>query len=343
MGGHTGFRALLDTAHQSGIAILVDVCAGSAGSQSDLYDQAMSWLADFHCDGLGIEGVDRISLIGSDRAGELEAGTTLLQQINDTVAQRFPNRLVIAHSHLNLDRLTDPVHAKGLGFGARTDRKYCQQINDVLAPGQESGRNLDLVMDSLYRRSSDDAFKRLIPFEAQPDDDLADITRFKMGAALALTTAGIPSLTTTPGFLQKIVVAPDEQTPVHAVDCAPETVMRKLMQLRLNQEGKTLGLCGSHTRVVHKNDDGKVIAWIRWYENERRDGVLVLVNFSPASWRDYTIGLPSDSNWTLQAYIGGTPEAAASLQFSDEDHFPEPASLAFNLEPYSVLILSRVP
>ncbi len=311
--------------------------------------RGLLWLESDHCDGLMTTELDWISSGGSDQPGNLETETELLQRINETVSPRSPNRLVIAHSggdpadQLNSDpdRPSASGQAQSMEFGARTDLQYGQQMNEVLAPDAEGERNLDLIMDALSRRSSDDAFKGLIPFDTRPVDGVPDSRRFRLGAALALTTAGIPWLQVAPEFLKKIAPAPTGEAAVQPADGDPDALVRKLLQLRLNLEGKTLGLCGSHTRVIHKNDDGKVIAWVRWYDNERRDGVLVIVNFSASAWRDYTIGLPSDSNWFLQAYIGGTTEAAASLQFSDEDHFPEPASLAFHLEPCSVLILSR--
>lgn len=120
------------------------------------------------------------------------------------------------------------------------------------------------------------------------------------------------------------------------------TQLAPLLDLRQDRHGVSGGLLGRHARVIHKNNAGGVLAYLRWDRNAWEDGVIVLINLNGDSLRDYTLGLPLDSNWQLQLYGAAAAEAEESLQFSEEEYFPEPASLTLDLAPHSYLVLTRV-
>ncbi len=137
--------------------------------------------------------------------------------------------------------------------------------------------------------------------------------------ALVLTAPGIPAVCRSGG----------------------ESAVAALLRLRQSQQAIRGGLQGNHIRIIHKNDAGKVLAYLRWSRDARRDGVMVLINFSDEGWRDYTLGLPMDSNWQLQLHSKANDGEEPSLQFSEEQYFPEPASLTLDLTPYSFLVFTR--
>lgn len=114
-----------------------------------------------------------------------------------------------------------------------------------------------------------------------------------------------------------------------------------LLRLRQGQDASNGGLQGNHIRIIHKNDAGKVLGYLRWSRDARQDGVMVLINLNGEGWRDYTLGLPMDSNWQLQLHSDASDSEEPSLQFSEEQYFPEPASLTLDLPPYSFLVFTR--
>ena len=53
------------------------------------------------------------------------------------------------------------------------------------------------------------------------------------------------------------------------------------------------------TNVFHVNDNDKMIAFHRWDQGGPGDDVVVVANFSNATWTDYRIGMPREGDWKL--------------------------------------------
>jgi 1,4-alpha-glucan branching enzyme len=112
--------------------------------RSFLLSSACFWLDRFHVDGLRVDGVASMLYLDYSRAaGEwvpnehggrenLEA-VSLLQQLNDTVARRFPDALVIAEESTSWPKVSRPTREGGLGFSMKWDLGWMHDTLRYLA------------------------------------------------------------------------------------------------------------------------------------------------------------------------------------------------------------------
>ncbi|MDE2149926.1 MAG: 1,4-alpha-glucan branching protein GlgB [Gammaproteobacteria bacterium] len=181
-GSPDAFRAFVDACHQAGIGVLLDWTPAHFPSDAHglarfdgtpLYEHgdprrgrhpdwgslvfdygrpevrnfllasALSWLQDFHIDGLRVDAVaSMLYLDYSRQPGEwlpnryggrenLEA-IELLQQLNHVVHQQFPGALVIAEESTAWPQVTRPTWLGGLGFSMKWNMGWMHDTLDYL-------------------------------------------------------------------------------------------------------------------------------------------------------------------------------------------------------------------
>jgi len=331
-----------------------------------ILDNALMWLEEYHIDGLRYDMILYIrSVHGGDE--EIPEGWSLMQWINQTIHERFPERILIAEDLRDNSAVTADVEHGGAGFHSQWDARFVHPIREAVIVAEDALRSMEAVSGAITFGYEGDAFHRVVyseshdevangkarvPQEVSPDDPTGWYAqkRSTLAAGLVFTVPGIPMLFQGQEFLQgewfrdDVPLDWDLKEDFHGL----VRLYRDLARLRLNRGGVTRGLCGQHVRVFHLNEDEKVIAFQRWDEHGPGDDVVVVANFGNAFKEDYVIGLPGQGVWRLRCNsdavvysddFGDSPAGDIDAREGEFDGLP--ASGALSIGPYTVLIYSQ--
>lgn len=336
-------------------------------------DNALYWLEDCRVDGLRFDMTLYIRTVSGDEENEDDAlpeGWSLMQWVNEEVAERFPGRITIAEDLREKDAVTAPSHEGGAGFGAQWDAAFVHPIRDVLIAEHDEDRSMQAVVAALTHAYNGDPFQRVIyteshdevangkarvPHEIDGDDQVngeagwASQKRSTLGAALIFTTPGIPMLFQGQEFLQGSWF--DDAVPLDwdldETFRGITRLYRDLIALRLDRAGGTGGLCGREVEVLLMDDDRKLVVFVR-RDNEGDDGVLVALNFGHEPAHDVRIGLPAGGAWRLRLNTDWQGYSADFAGFEADDLDPQedahdgrPYSGTLGIGSYTALIYSR--
>jgi 1,4-alpha-glucan branching enzyme len=280
-------------------------------------DNVLTWLQDFHADGLRWDSTFYTRV---HDAGELPEGWSLMQWVNDEIDARQPWKISIAEDLQGNPWVTKSTGEGGAGFDAQWSSGFVHPIRNAIVPASDNARSMWAVKESLESAYNGNAFQRVIYTESH--DEVANgrsripeeiwqgnagswwsKKRSTLGGALVMTAPGIPMIfqgqeiledgyfqDTDPLDWSKLVT----YSGIHAL-------YRDLIQLRRNWHDNTRGLRGQHLNVFHVNDSDKVLAFHRWDQGGPRDDVIVVCNFRAADRPDnYRIGLPRSGNWRVR-------------------------------------------
>ncbi len=332
-----------------------------------ILDNALMWFEEYHVDGLRFDCTQFIRTVHGSREQDLPDGWSLLQWINDQVAEKFPGRITIAEDMQANKWVTKDVGAGGVGFGAQWDAMFVHPIRQAVITPHDADRSLAAIRDAICHSDNNDAFDRVIYTESH--DEVANgkarvpqeisandpqgwcaQKRSTLAAAMVFTAPGIPMLFEGQEFLEgewfrdTVPVDWDQDDEFHGI----VRLYRDLIRLRLNREGFTRGLCGQSTQVYHLNDERKVIALHRWDMGGPADDVVVVTNFFHEAQDGYVIGFPASGTWKLrfnsdwQGYndeFGNHPSQDVLAVAGEYDGLPWHGTVSVG--PYSALIFSQ--
>jgi 1,4-alpha-glucan branching enzyme len=334
-----------------------------------LTDNALGWLEDYRADGLRFDATASIrSVDGSGDGGqELPDGWLLLQTINDEVESRQPWKIRIAEDMRNDPRITSPTGSGGAGFNSQWDPDFVRTVRRVLCEVRDEDRDMGALAAILQRRFAGDAFSRVVfteshdadanggtrvPAEIDPahPDSVYAKKRSLLGAALVLTTPGIPMLFQGQEFLEAHWF--DAGFPVDWSNAQQHAgilaLYRDLVRLRRDWWKTTGGLGGQGLEVHHLNDADKLIGYRRWSGGGPLDDTLVLLNFSNRSYPSYTVGAPRGGLWRvrLNSDWSGYDQSFGDQLSLDTEAVNEPRdglsySLDVGIGAYTALVLSQ--
>jgi 1,4-alpha-glucan branching enzyme len=332
-----------------------------------ILDNVMMWLDEYRLDGLRFDSTLYIRSVGESGTQELPDGWSLLQAINEIVAQHLPRRISIAEDLQSNDWITNDVGAGGAGFGSQWDPHFVRLIRAAIIATHDEDRSLNRIKDAIDYRYNDDAFERVIyseshddvangqarlPQEVSPEDPTGWYAqkRSTMAAAMVFTAPGIPMLFQGQEFLEgswfrdTVPVDWDQRDEFRGI----VRLYRDLIRLRLNREGLSRGLCGQFTQVYHLHEEKKMMAFHRWDRGGPADDTVVIANFFREPQDDYVVGFPAIGSWKLrfnsdwhgysEIFEGRYSGDVEAVQ-GDCDGFPYHASIS--IAPYSVLIYSQ--
>ena len=285
-----------------------------------LRDNALMWIEKYKCDGLRMDATSYIRFEGGGLGydTEIEEGNILMRDINAELQEKYPYVLTIAEDLKGHNIVTDKIEHNGLGYGSQWDMNFVHPVREVLEDTHDNSRDLQKIVDALEFTYSNDVFRRIVyteshdevangkarvPEEIQPGDAESEYAKKRaiLGIALTLTAPGIPMLFQGQEFIE------DEYfQDTKGLDWSKfkkqksiQKLVRDLIRLRTGQEKQSGGLRDQVLKIGHFNENTKVLSYIR----EDRDGVepvLVVLNFSNATYTDYGIGLEENTNWRLR-------------------------------------------
>lgn len=327
-------------------------------------DTVRMWLEEYRVDGLRFDGTKYMRTIDGSRP--IDQGYRLLQELNDLVDATAPWKIMIAEDFGGAF-VTDTTSHGGAGFDAQWDGDFVHPMRDALTAREDSWRDMNRVKNAITASFQGQASRRVIYTESH--DEVANgrarvpeeiwpgnasgwhaRKRQTLGAAIALTTPGIPLVFQGQEFNEDGAFRDDEPLDWGKAgwNAGLVRLYRDLIRLRRNFSDNTRGLRGDHVNVFHTNDVDKVLAYHRWQAGGPGDDVVVLANFSGRTFRDYEVGFPRFGLWYVRANTDSRDYAG---DFGAADVFDVdavgpgrdglPVSGRVTIPPYSVVVLSQ--
>jgi 1,4-alpha-glucan branching enzyme len=288
-----------------------------------LIDNAITFLTDFHVDGIRYDEVSVIHDHGGDR---------LCRDLTNTARYVRPDAIHIAE-YWNSDRAlpVTPADAGGLGFDAAIDDRLRGAVRAALAqaasgagaqvdmdriaaslvppPGFSAPwravqhlENHDLVLFDVWdQRARDERIVR----EADPSDARSWYarSRTRVATTLLMSAPGIPMLFMGQEFLEDKPWCDDVRNwPQFLIwwdglrDERHMGDFRRFVQdlawLRRSQPA----LCGDGVRVSQVHNDDRVLAMHRWVNGQGRD-LVIIASLNERTLDEYVVDLPWPGRW----------------------------------------------
>ncbi len=330
-----------------------------------IHDNAMMWLHDYRVDGLRFDMTPFMrSVSGSGR--DIPEGWDLMRWVNLSVREQYPGRIMIAedmHRDPDISRVDDA----GAAFHAQWDGAFVHTVRHSVVAHDDAWRPMGEVAAAILQRYNGDAFQRVVyteshdevangqarvPQEVNPDDPTGEHAqrRSTLGAALVMTSPGIPMIFQGQEFLQGEFFRDDVPLDWSRNDDFRGIVRmyRDLIAVRRNLDGRTRGLTGQGATVFHVNEDDNVLAFHRWSDGGPGDDVVVVVNMAWATREGYRIGLPFPGRWELVFNSDATvysdafsDHATGDMDAFDEERDGMPHSGMLDIGSYSVMVFAR--
>jgi len=334
-------------------------------------DNALMWLEDYRVDGLRADAIAFVRNVEGKENPEadLPEGWSLMSWINAEIRAHMPWKITIAEDMRGNDGITAAVADGGQGFDSQWDSAFVYPIHEAITTPNDADRDMHAVAGAILQTYNGDAFRRVIYTESHDEvangksripeeiipgaaDSWFPKKRAVLGAAIVLTAPGLPMLFQGQEFLADSSFNDNEPL---QWDRAGEfkgivQLYHDLIRLRRNLDGHARGLGGQHTRILHLNNEDKVIAFARWSDGAGGPGdtVVVIANFADRTHETYRIGLPTGGNWPCRfnsdwqgydgsfgnlSYLGTVAEAG------EYNGLGWHGSVA--LAPYGVLLLAQ--
>ena len=333
-------------------------------------DNVMMYLEEYHVDGLRWDATVHIKNIEGNEgnpASDLPEGWGLMQWINDEVHDRFPGKILIAEHLPNNEYVTKDTGAGGAGFTAQWDAQFVHPIRGAMITNYDAFRDLNAVAGAIENRYDLDRYQRVIYTESHDEvangraripeeiwpgevDSWFSRKRSTLGAALMLTTPGIPMLFQGQELLEDRWF--HDQDPIEWRRVEEQggilQLYKDLLSLRRNLPEVTRGLTGQGLHIFRVDHEAKLLAFHRWAEQGPGDSVVVVANMANQTLENFVIGFPragiwktrfnSDSNVYCDDF-SNHPSFDVEAKEGDTDGLPCYGEISIG--PYTALIFSQ--
>ena len=235
-------------------------------------------------------------------------GVRMLADVNRELAETHPHVVRTAEDHafdhdMHFDNLWDVSHRWALyrHLVATDDgERDMNEVAGTVAGGPGLNRILFTEAHDYIARSHD---RSRLPSMIQPSDpdSLWARKRALLGAALILTTPGIPQI--FQGQEMGEIQAFHDDLPLRwerTNTCAGIVrAYADLIHLRRNLRGTTLGLKGAGVAIRRSDNHEKILVFTRWDQGEDIDPAVVVANFSGTEFgaTNYIVSFPSAGTW----------------------------------------------
>lgn len=322
-----------------------------------LRDNALMWLEAYQCDGLRFDATAIIRLLDTHNPSEkiqLVEGFNFLKDLNSEIREKHPHKILIAEDLKADSIVTAPVEINGLGFHSQWGVGFAHAIKRILTETMDEHRNLQHVVEVLFKSFNNDSFQRVIfteshdevangssrlPEEIQPGQADGEFAKKKstLGAITLFTTPGIPMIFQGQEFITHGAFGDDiplDWTRVASFNGIHQ-MYQHLIHLRKASDPKSRGLTGQDMALFHQNQESLVLGYGRIHQEAADQPVLVVLNFSSETLYGYRMGLDYDGSWRVLFNSGwrGYDE-----DFSEVDLVEVNAGEPFEDKPYSIMV-----
>ncbi len=341
-------KYLIDVLHANGIAVTLDIVwnhfsptdnylwyyDGSQiyfdspavdtpwGSQADFdnaevrsyfLDSALYWLEEFRMDGFRMDATDFMNMYQG-------SGWGLMQSFNDSIDNRWINKIAIAEQLPNDWWVTRPTSAGGAGFDTQWHDAFTddlrQEIIDCAFGDPQMWKIRDIINGSgaylqgtyvtNYLEAHDEIWptnggQRLVKTidPTYPHDDIYAKGRIKLAQGLVLFAPGIPMIHQGSEWLEYTDFgggSPSGDDRINwALKIANAPIFRYFCDAIAVRKSNGALRADADVNVFHVNDGGNVITFHRW--DYAGNDLVVVANFSNADYTGYQLGFPQDGTW----------------------------------------------
>jgi 1,4-alpha-glucan branching enzyme len=410
-GGPDAFKSFVKTAHQLGMAVLVDVVhnhygdnGGSSGAlvyglwdfdgfdgglngggiyfnqtngwcctpwgprpnahntqvRSFISDSIAMWLSECHVDGFRWDApYDFMNASDASTNIFIADAQSLLQQISSLIHTGYVGKINIGENSGNLSGTA--------GFDSTWySSPFQNNLVSQLTVTNDSARNMSAVdtavninhngqgasgwanvvftdtHDSAGDLNSGQRMPVLIASAAPTGWYARKLST--LGAAVTLTTAGIPMILQGAELLTTAQFGASNPLDWSRTNTFSDIVSlyQDLIHLRRNLNGRSSGLEGLNTSTIQRDNSNRLIAYRRWNTGNVGDDVIVICNFANTNWPAYNIsGFPHTGIWYTQLNSDFTKYGADYGNYGSLSTTVAVNTATISIAPYSVLILSQ--
>lgn len=328
-----------------------------------LLDNVAMWLSEYRLDGLRLDSTIYMRNTegrNDDPEHDIPEAWSLLGAMTELAHKINPGALMVAEDCSVNEYLTKPVREGGCGFNAQWGLNFPHGIRAM------SGLSVPFPVDfysELLSKYNNDAFQKIIFTDSHDTaangqkrlneeitpgnaESVEARQRTLLTSAITLTSPGIPLLLQGQEFMQEGDFS-DWKELEWAKTEQFEGIVRAhtdLLRLRMNQDGKTLGLTAQNVSIFHRDDVNTVLGYHRWDSGLPGDNTAIIVNFSFRTFEGYAVTLPHPGTWHTRfnsSWKGYSPdfvEMPSTVHTTDDE-----GNVLVSLAPYGVLILSQEP
>ena len=331
-------------------------------------DNALMWIEDYHCDGLRMDATSYIRYEGGGLGydSEIPEGNILMRDINAEIKAKYPGKLTIAEDLKGHDLVTLNIEHGGIGYGSQWDMNFVHPVRKFLIEQGDEYRDMQALVDAILFKYNNDVFQRVIyteshdevangkarvPEEIEPGnaDSFFGKKRAILGLIITLTSPGIPMLFQGQEFIEDEYFKDSE-----ALDWSQQEkhsgitkMISDLIKIRTEYKNESDGLKGQFTKIIHFDNNNKVLAYARSTSDDFANSTIVLLNLSNHSFENFEFGLPYANEYHLvfnsdwKGYDEDfTDMEISSISISNEGYNGQPCKAVTNLPAYTALIFT---
>jgi 1,4-alpha-glucan branching enzyme len=339
-----------------------------------LISNALFWLDKYHIDGLRVDAVASMLQLNYSRedgewipnefgGSENLDNVALIKQLNETVYKDFPDTLMVAEESSTWPGVTHPTYANGLGFGLKWMMGW---MNDTLTyfkrdPMYRSFYQNDITFSLVYAFSEnfmlplshDEVVHGKAAMVAKmPGDEWQRFANLRLLYAYMWTHPGTKLLFMGNEFAQTTEWDFQSSLHWHLLEFAPHQGMQKLVA-QLNNIYRT------EPALYEYSSNPKGFEWIAGDDIENcilvfarkgkkgKDTVIVVLNFTPVSHRNYRIGIPKTGSYkeifnSDDKVYWGTGIMNGPIKSEAIETHGRGNSITISIPPFGALILKRM-
>lgn len=297
--------------------------------RSFLVSNVMFWIETFHVDGIRMDGVSSMLYLnfGVDNPADkkfnkygteedLDA-SAFIRQVNCAVGREFPDVMMIAEESTAWPLVTYPAEDGGLGFhlkwdmGWMNDTLHYMQCDFPWRPGNHSLLTFSIMYafseNFVLPLSHDEVVNgKCSLIGRMPGDDWRRFAGLRTLAFYQMTHPGAKLTFMGDEIGQQIEWRYYESIEwflAHDFDATHGAQQRFIEALnRLYTAQRALWQRGysedGFEWIDADNSEQSIVSFVR-HGDKPTDDLLVLINFDPASYEDYRVGVPREGDWEL--------------------------------------------
>ncbi|HXI82669.1 MAG TPA: LamG-like jellyroll fold domain-containing protein [Verrucomicrobiae bacterium] len=324
-------------------------------------DNITMWMSECHVDGFRWDSVGEIE--GDYPCGDtLTSGINLIADVSGMIHSQAGGKINIGEDNPN-----NQTGANGFD-GTWDNNAFFGNVQPQLSASSDSARNMgsisfavninhngggmgnwgNVVFTEDHDQCGDGngSGAQRIPVRIDNNNPTSYFARKRssLGAALTLTTAGMPMLLQGQEMLttsQFGAVIPINWGLTNTWSTIV-SLYTDLIRLRRNLDGRSAGLTGVNTSTIWQDNLSKMIAYRRWNTGNVGDDVIVICNFANTNWPAYNItGFPHTGIWYTQLNSDFTKYGSDYGNFGSLSTTVSVNTATISIAPYSVLIMSQ--
>ncbi len=349
-GTYDDLKHMIDVLHGHGIAVLMDIVWNHVGPVDNYlwyYDggqiyfrtpnldtqwgpqanfergpvreyyqnSALYLLEEFRIDGFRMDGTDYMNIPPQEGAG-----WSLMQWFNDTLDNRFIDKIAIAEQLPNDPWVTRPTRLGGAGFDSQWHDAFTDNVRQALLDAAFGDPRMWTVRDAIlgggeylsgryvvnYLESHDEIWpetggQRIVKTidPTFPHDDKWAKGRSKLGHGLPFVAPGIPMIHQGNEWLEDEDFGGGNPQGGNRIDWSKKTryaaIYRYYKDLIAIRRSNGALRADAPVDVYHVNESGNVLAFHRW--DYRGNVIIVVANFSNTDYPSYWLGFPQPGPW----------------------------------------------